>query len=122
MVENFNPNILIYQLGDNTSVEGSNAFKESSITFLKKFKTKFVISPFFMSALNFNTSKEIALKSSSYFIDISKISNNPINQAHSDKNRNDISKWKVDGISAHPGNTGMQNISHAIFAAIIPKN
>ncbi|WP_300685529.1 hypothetical protein [Chryseobacterium sp.] len=122
VVEKFKPNIVIYQLGDNTASESSELFKKSSIRFLKPFENKFVLSPFFMSPDNFKASKEIALKSNSTFINISSISKNKINTAAKDSNRSDVAKWTVEGISAHPGDTGMLNISNEIFRAIILKN
>lgn len=122
VVENFKPNIVIFQLGDNIDSESSALFKKSSISFLEPFENKFVLSPFFMNPDNFKASKEIALKSNSIFINISSISKNKANTAAKDPNRSDRSKWTVAGVSAHPGNTGMQNISNEIFKSIIQAN
>lgn len=119
---NFNPNILIFQLSDNLTPESYDSFSKHSIDFLKSFNNKFVVSPFFMNASNYNVSREISLKSNAYFIDISNISRDKLNRAFSDSNRNDISDWKSEGISQHPGNIGMSNISKAIFNVIILKN
>ncbi|OCA72333.1 hypothetical protein BBI01_09385 [Chryseobacterium artocarpi] len=67
-------------------------------------------------------SEKIALKSNSIFINISSISKNKANTAAKDPNRSDRSKWTVAGVSAHPGNTGMLNISNEIFKSIIQAN
>lgn len=115
--QKFNPNILIFQLSDNISPESQGNFQKLSVNFLTKFKTKIVVSPFFMSNLNYKISKDIANASNSYFVDISNISNNKINRASNDLH-NDKSKWKSEGIGAHPGNTGMINISNAIHQSI----
>lgn len=116
--KDFNPDILIFQLSDNLTSESNDSFSNISINFLKGFKNKFVISPFFMNSSNYNVSKKIASDSNSYFIDISSISKNKINRASSDI-RNDKLEWKSAGISEHPGNTGMINISNVIFNNII---
>lgn len=116
--EEYNPDIIIFQLSDNITPESSNHFSNASIIFLKKFKNKFVVSPFFMNTSNYGVSKKIATDSNSTFIDISSIANDKANRASND-NRPDRSEWKVEGIGAHPGNTGMKNISETIFKSII---
>lgn len=116
--EEYNPDIIIFQLSDNITPESSDHFSNISISFLKKFKNKFVVSPFFLNSSNYDVSKKIATDSNSTFIDISSISNDKANRASND-NRPDKSEWKVEGIGAHPGNTGMNNISETIFKSII---
>lgn len=115
---NFNPDILIFQLSDNLAPESNDSFSKLSIIFLKGFKNKFVVSPFFMNSSNYSTSKKIAVESNSHFIDISVISKNKINKASND-NRTDKSEWKSNGIAEHPGNVGMSNIANTIFNNII---
>lgn len=116
----FNPDVLVFQLSDNTSEKTANEFGKYSIRFLKDFKCqRLVISPFFMNDFNFNLSKTIAVKSNSIFVDISSISQNKINRASNDAGQTKRAQWKSDGIGQHPGDKGMFNISEIIFKAII---
>lgn len=117
-LRSFNPDVIIYQLGDNVDSKNSDSFQNKSIDLLKSFKSKsFIVSPFFSKKYNFKFSKNIAERTSSTFIDISDISNDPLNKASSEK----IDEgWKSDGIKVHPGNNGMKNISDAIFNALRP--
>lgn len=116
--EEYNPDIIIFQLSDNITPESSDHFCNASISFLKRFKNKFVVSPFFMNASNYVISTKIAKDSNSTFIDISSISKDKTNRASNDI-RSDKSEWKVEGISQHPGNIGMINISNTIFNHVI---
>lgn len=117
-IAKFNPNILIYQLGDNLTIENSLIFKESSIKLLNMLTNTqtYVVSPFFQNESNFEITNDISKESNSTFIDISLISKDPTSKAINEKDYPlKKSEWKVDGIGLHPGDIGMAKIADEIL-------
>lgn len=119
----FNPEYVIYQLGDNTTKANADEFRIASVKFLNGFKVskKYIVSPYFMNIENYKVMKDIAVSSGSNFIDISYISTDKKYTANQDPNSIKTG-WKVEGIGAHPGNLGMFEISQQIFRKISQEN
>ncbi|MGC5744372.1 hypothetical protein [Chryseobacterium sp. NFX27] len=119
----FNPEYIVYQLGDNSTKANADEFEKVSVKFLEGFKSskKYVVSPYFMNVNNYKVTKNISTSSKSNFVDISYISNNKKYSAN--QYPGSIKKvWKAEGIAAHPGDLGMLLISQQIFKKINPEN
>lgn len=117
----FNPNYVIYQLGDNTTKKTEDKFYDVSLKFLNNFQnsTKIVLSPFFLTVDNYKLAKNISNKTNAKFVDISTISNNKIYKAINEDNYPlDRENWKVEGVGLHPGDTGMAAIHQEIIKNI----
>ncbi|MBL1221202.1 SGNH/GDSL hydrolase family protein [Chryseobacterium sp. L7] len=117
----FEPDVLIYQLGDNVSAENAEIFKNTSVELVKVIAPKktIVLSPFFKTKVNFADMKKIAKQTNSTFIDMDAVSDNPLSKAKNDiSNKNNASIWKSEGIGLHPGDKGMEQISELILQAL----
>ena len=122
---NYNPDIIIFQLGENTSFDKLKTpiLFESKyidlINYIKKDKHPVIIctTPFFPSLEKNEIIEQVAIKTKSYLADLSHLTlldkeNYVKNEINYQGNKSD---WKVSGIGVHPGDYGMKNIARQIF-------
>ena len=119
-IREFNPEIIIFQIGENISTE---MLKSKGEIFLENYKTlieycngkeAIVCLPFWPVKETINLITEVALKSGVYLVDLSHLGSgiDTLNFASSEK------KYKHAGVAAHPGNYGMENIAKMIYITI----
>lgn len=124
----FQPDIVIFQLGENVGIEEQNdplLFEQKYIQLINCFKKKgnpliICTTPFFPSLVKNKIIEKVVLSTSSYLVDLSHL---PLleseNYAKDEKKYlGDKSVWKVDGIGIHPGDLGMENIANQLFVTI----
>ncbi|GAB1347393.1 hypothetical protein MASR1M29_15460 [Cloacibacterium normanense] len=125
---NFQPDIIIFQLGENVAIEEQNVpllFEQEYIELINRFKKKgnplmICTTPFFPSLEKNKIIEKVALSTNIYMVDLSHL---PLleseNYAKDEKKYlGDKSVWKVDGIGIHPGDIGMKNIANQLFITI----
>lgn len=119
-VREFNPEIIIFQIGENISTEMLKLKGEVFFENYKKIieycngKDTVVCLPFWPAKETINLITEVALKSGVYLVDLSHLGSgiDYLNFASSEK------KYKHTGVAAHPGNYGMKNIAEMIYITI----
>jgi hypothetical protein len=122
-IRTFNPDILIFQLGENVSTEDmrqngklGKIFEEKYIELIQycNVKNTIVCLPFWPVKEKIHIITEVALKSESYLVDLSSLGSGiePLNLAKSEH------KYKHAGVAAHPGNYGMNNIAQLLFITV----
>jgi len=125
---NYNPDIIIFQLGENVSDEEMRdtlLFKEKYIALINCFRKNaspliICTNTFFPSLAKNKIIEKVAIATNIYMVDLSHLSllDNE-NFAKDEKNyQGDKSLWYVDGIGIHPGDKGMENISNQLFITI----
>ena len=125
---NFQPDIVIFQLGENVGIEEQNVpllFEQKYIELINCFKKNgnpliICTTPFFPSLVKNKIIEKVALSTKIYMVDLSHL---PLleseNYAKDEKKYlGDKSVWKVDGIGIHPGDIGMENIANQLFITI----
>ncbi len=125
---NFQPDIIIFQLGENVAIEEQNVpllFEQKYNELINCFKKKgnplmICTTPFFPSLPKNKIIEKVALYTNIYMVDLSHL---PLleseNYAKDEKKYlGDKSVWKVDGIGIHPGDIGMENIANQLFITI----
>jgi len=125
---NFQPDIIIFQLGENVRIDEKNApllFEEKYIELIncfKKMANPLIIctTPFFPLLQKNKIIEKVALSTNSYIVDLSHLPLlEPENYAKNEKNyKADKTLWKNDGIGIHPGDIGMENIAQQLFITI----
>lgn len=125
---NFQPDIIIFQLGENVAIEEQKVpllFERKYIELIDFFKKKgnpliICTTPFFPSLSKNQIIEKVALSTNIYMVDLSHL---PLleseNYAKNEKNYlGDKLVWKVEGIGIHPGDVGMENIANQLFITI----
>lgn len=125
---NFQPDIVIFQLGENVNINVQNMasiFEEKYIELVNCFKKKgnsliICTTPFFPSLAKNKIIEKVALRTNSYMVDLSHLSLlEEENYAKNEKGYlGDKTAWKASGIGIHPGDLGMLNISKQLFITI----
>lgn len=123
---NYQPDLVIFQLGENVRIQGNELlFKEKYIELINSFKQNgnpmtICTTPFFPSLPKNEIVEKVALSTNSYLVDLSHLPLlNTENYAKVEKNYlGDKSVWKVGGIGIHPGDIGMKNIAEQIFITV----
>lgn len=123
----FNPQIVIFQLGENANKkEDYEIFKNKYIELVELFKqhdnsTKTICTtPFFPSLEKNNLIEAVSIATESYMVDLSSlVLLDDKNYVRNEKNYiGDKSSWKDDGIGIHPGDIGMKNIANRLLIPI----
>lgn len=124
----FQPDIVIFQLGENVNIYEQNApllFQEKYIELINHFKKNrntltICTTPFFPSLIKNEIIEKVALETNSYLVDLSHLPLlNSENYAKDEKNYSgDKSIWKVSGIGIHPGDIGMQKIFEQLLITL----
>jgi len=120
IVREFNPEIIIFQIGENISTE---MLRIKGETFVKNYlslieycnsKETIVCLPFWPVKEKLKLITEVALKAGVYIVDLSHLGSGiePLNFASAEK------KYTHVGVGAHPGNYGMENIANVIYITI----
>jgi len=121
----FKPNLIIYQLGENVSLNDTMTFKEKYMALINytKEKTKAITictTPFFPSSEKNDIINQVAKKTNSYLVDLSHLP--LLNEQDYAKNekayQGDKTIWKSEGIGIHPGDKGMRDIAEQILITI----
>lgn len=120
MVKDFKSNIIIFQIGENVINEKlrikGELFVNNYIELIKYFNVENVIIclPFWPDIEKINLITEVAIKSDSYLVDLSRLGSgiDPLNFARSEK------KYDNPGVGAHPGDYGMNNIAKLLYITI----
>jgi hypothetical protein len=120
IIKNFEPEIIIFQIGENVSTEMLKLKKEIFIeNYIKLIeycngKNTIVCLPFWPDREKLNIITEVALKSGAYLVDLSHLGSGiePLNFARSER------KFDHAGVAAHPGDYGMSNIAEILYITI----
>jgi hypothetical protein len=120
IVKNFEPDIIIFQIGENVVMAELNMKKEEFIeNYIKLIeycngKDVIVCLPFWPVREKINVITEVALKSESYLVDLSHLGSGiePLNFAKSE------AKYDNPGVGMHPGDYGMSNIAKMLYITI----
>jgi len=125
-ITSYNPNLVIFQLGENVSPSDSTIFKEKYIELIKSFQKKgnpivICTTPFFPSLENNKMIAKVAIATKSFLVDLSNL---PLldeeNYAKNEKQyKGNKREWKVNGIGIHPGDKGMKNIEEQLYLTIV---
>lgn len=117
----FNPEYVIFQLGENVLQDNiigrKEIFYNEYIKIIESFgknNTRIVCLPFWHSSEKNQLFTKVAIETKSYIIDLSHLGNglDKKNYANSEIN------YKHDGVGIHPGDYGMENISDNIFSVL----
>ena len=117
----FNPEYIIFQLGENVLQEDVVGKKEIFYTeYIKliesfgKSNKKIICLPFWHSSEKNQLFTKVAIETKSFIIDLSHLGNglDKKNYANSEIN------YKHQGVGMHPGDYGMENISDNIFSVL----
>lgn len=119
-VKKFEPDIIIFQIGENTP---SEKMKDKGEVFMEKYinlieycngKEAVICLPFWPDKEKIKIITETALKSGVYLADLSHLGSgiDPLNFARSEK------KFDNPGVGAHPGDYGMNNIAKILYIII----
>jgi hypothetical protein len=117
IVRNFDPEIIIFQIGENVSTDD---FTTNGEIFIKNYvnlikycdgENIIVCLPFWPVKEKLKLITEVALESGSYLVDLSHLGSgiDPLNFARSEK------KYDNAGVGAHPGDYGMNNIAKILY-------
>jgi hypothetical protein len=118
MVKNFEPEIILFQIGENVSTE---SLKTKGKLFVKNYmeminycnsKNTIVCLPFWPNREKINVITEVALNAETYLVDLSHLGIEPLNRAKSEN------KYDHAGVAAHPGDYGMNNIAKLLYITI----
>jgi hypothetical protein len=120
IVKNFEPDIIIFQIGENVIKEVLNQkteiFIENYLKLIKycNGKETIICLPFWPVKEKIDIITDIASKSESYLVDLSHLGSGiePLNFAKSEK------KYDNAGVGAHPGDYGMNNIAKMLYITI----
>jgi hypothetical protein len=120
IVKRFDPEIIIFQIGENVLTEilvaKGDIFVENYLRMLKycNVKNTIICLPFWPVKEKLNLITEVALRSESYLVDLSHLGSgiDPLNLAKSEN------KYKHSGVAAHPGDYGMNNIAKTLYITI----
>jgi hypothetical protein len=115
---NFQPDITLFQLGDNAKLETTEDI-ESFKTYYEKLVSEFgeskrIIATTFFPSKDKNAAIEsVARTTKSFVVDLSHLTLlDKSNFAKSERS------WSNEGIGMHPGNTGMRNIANEFFMTL----
>lgn len=112
----YNPEIVIFQLGENYRFENNKLFTQRYTYLANMFgeaKLRIVLAPYWSNADRNNIATKVALNSKSFKVDISNLFNyEPETRADFHK------KFKNKSLGEHPGDYGMQKIAEEIFICI----
>lgn len=125
-LEEFHPDIVVFQLGENVELQEKSLelFKKNTLnlfSFLKEMVTLKSFALHFLSSLEKNDLiKSVALGTNSFLVDLSHLPLlNSQDYAKNEKNyAGDRSVWKEEEIGIHSGDYGMENIAYLIFITI----
>jgi hypothetical protein len=120
MVKNFEPEIIIFQIGENVITDDLITNEE---IFIKKYvelikycdgKSTIVCLPFWPVKEKLRIITEVASESESYLVDLSHLGSGiePLNFAGSEN------EYDNPGVAMHPGNYGMNNIAKILYVII----
>lgn len=118
-LKDYEPNILIFQLGENYQYGDNDLYKSQYIKLINFFgndNIKIVTSPYWGEYYKNKLQEQVALETNSFFVDISNLF------AYGKKTRADYEK-KYDedapgGLGLHPGKYGMKRIAEQIFVLV----
>jgi len=120
IVRDFEPDIIIFQIGENVITE---KLKTKGELFVKNYhklisycnvKNVIICLPFWPEKEKINLITEVALNSGVYLVDLSHLGSgiDPLNFASSER------KYDNPGVGAHPGDYGMNNIAKLLYITI----
>lgn len=120
IVRQFEPEVIIFQIGENVSTE---ALKTKGQIFVENYlkmieycngKDTIICLPFWPVNEKLNLITEVSLRSESYMVDLSHLGSGiePLNLAKSEN------KYKHPGVAAHPGDYGMNSIAETIYITV----
>jgi hypothetical protein len=120
IVREFNPDILIFQIGENVSTEmlsiKGETFVRNYLSIIEYCNSKetIVCLPFWPGKERLNLITEVALKAGVYLVDLSHLGSGiePLNYASAEK------KYTHAGVAVHPGDYGMENIAKMLYITI----
>jgi len=120
IIRNFEPDIIIFQIGENVLTERlrikGELFINNYVSLISYCSGENVIIclPFWPEKEKINLITEVALKSESYLVDLSHLGSgiDPLNFASSER------KYDNPGVGAHPGDYGMNNIAKLLFITL----
>ena len=110
----FAPDIVVFQLGENVEESSKNIkefqpYYEKLVSFFQNSK-KFITTPFFSSNDKNTMTKDVALLTKSYLVDLSHLV--ILNNSNYVKSE---TLYSNAGINGHPGDFGMKNIEEMLF-------
>lgn len=118
LAENKQPDFLFVQIGENVAkddIVDSGRFEEEYVKLLSLFPNskRIITIPFWPEKEKQYAITNVAIKSSSYLVDISHLG------AGTDKNNfaSSYKEYAKPGVGAHPGDYGMANIARCLYAA-----
>lgn len=121
----FNPDIVVFQLGENVTKDNFSLFKEKYIKLIDFFKQNkntatICTLPFFPSLEKNSIIENVSLETKSYLVDLSSlVLLDDENYVKNEKKYvGDKSLWKEDAIGIHPGDVGMKNIANRLLVPI----
>lgn len=120
----FNPDVIVYQLGENADEKNMEPYKSMLLDLSSKFpNSKFCLTtPFFPSVTKNKVAMEIADHLHASVADLSNLTLiDKKNLAINDDYKVDKTKWKSTGIGIHPGDYGMRNIAESIYISVVSK-
>jgi hypothetical protein len=120
IVKQFEPEIIIFQIGENVSTE---TLMTKGEIFVKNYlkiveycngKNTIICLPFWPVKEKLYLVTQVALKSGTYLVDLSHLGSgiDPLNLAKSEN------KYKHVGVAVHPGDYGMKNIAEMLYITI----
>jgi hypothetical protein len=120
IVKKFEPEIIVFQIGENVSTEELRAkgeiFVENYVQMIEycNGKETIVCLPFWPVKEKLNLITKVALRAGVYLVDLSHLGGGiePLNLAKSEN------KYKHAGVAAHPGDYGMNSIAETIYITI----
>ena len=117
LAENKQPDYLFVQIGENVAKDDiidAKKYEDEYTKLLASFPNskRIITIPFWPDKNKEYATTNIAIKSQSYLVDISHLGNgtDPLNFSSSYKD------YKMPGVGAHPGDYGMANIAHCLYA------
>jgi hypothetical protein len=120
IIRTFEPEIIIFQIGENVVTETLNSKGELFLEQYKKLinycngKETIICLPFWPVKEKIQLITEVALKTNSYLVDLSHLGSGiePLNFAKSER------KYDNPGVGMHPGDYGMNNIAKLLYITI----
>jgi len=120
IIKNFEPDIIIFQIGENVINEKlkikGELFVNNYLKLISYFNVENIIIclPFWPEKEKINLITDVAIKSESYLVDLSHLGSgiDPLNFASSER------KYDNLGVGAHPGDYGMNNIAKLLYITI----
>jgi len=117
-VVDFNPDLVIFQIGENVSSsginQGSTDFQSAYVKLVEMIdsKSKIVCLPFWPDKFKNKIITQVAMETGASLVDLSHLGSGlePLNLARSEN------RYSHSGVAAHPGDYGMENIAKAVFA------